>query len=479
LSCKCGGFWSSEGVRVLTLGAPGVESLWDEVLPVEVRELPNELARLDELLRDRELLRPIERHWRREAEASGRSAAGHGRPSIAMETYVRLMVVKQRTGWGYETLVREVSDSLHLRRFCLIPLHARVPDESTIRKLTRRLGSEVVGELTRAVIEKAVRERRFRVRAARIDSTVVEADVRYPTDDGLALQGARALAREGRRLARRVGESATAVRDRSRAIGRRVREIGRTLGRRTGQAKERVMELNAQAGRLLARSAREAKRLAATARRKARGRGAQAKLEAAARLERLAGRCERVAEQIARRCRGEKISDRLVSIADPDARPIRKGKLGKPNEFGYVAQICEVTENTRAGARGLVLPAATAPGSPGENTLLPTTVAELERLGLRPREVALDGGFGHHKSEQQLAPLSPDRVFVTGRQEPGSTRTRRRLRRFRTGSEGRISHLKRRYGLRRSRLKGDEGQRTWTGWAILTYNLDTLAIRPG
>jgi IS5 family transposase len=463
---------------VLTLEASQAESLWDELLPVEVRELPEDLARLDELLRDRELLLPIERHWRREAEALGRSATGHGRPSIAMETYVRLMVVKQRTGWGYETLVREVSDSLHLRRFCLIPLGGRVPDESTVRKLTRRLGAETVNGLTRALIAKAVRERRFRPRAARIDSTVVEADVRYPTDGGLALQGAGALASRGRRLARRVGESATAVRDRSRAVGRRVREIGRTLGRRSGRAKQRVMELNRQAGRLLARSAREAKRLAATARRRARGPGARAKLREAARLEQLADRCERVAEQIAMRVRGEKISDRLVSIADPDARPIRKGKLGKPNEFGYVAQVCEVTDNTGPGARGLVLPTATAPGSPGENTLLPDTVAELERNGLRPREVALDGGLGHLKSEQQLAPIAPDRVFVAGRQEGGSKRTRRRLRRYRTGSEGRISHLKRRYGLRRPRLKGDHGQRTWTGWAILAYNLDTIAIRP-
>src|ERR687895_1089745 len=127
-----------------------------------------------------------------------------------METYVRLMVVKQRTGWGYETLAREVSDSLHLRRFCLIALGARVSDESTIRKLTRRLGAETVAELTRGLIATAVRERRLRPRAARIDSTVIEADVRYPTDDGLALQGARALARQGRRLARRAGRAATA-----------------------------------------------------------------------------------------------------------------------------------------------------------------------------------------------------------------------------------------------------------------------------
>jgi IS5 family transposase len=97
-----------------------------------------------------------------------------------MDAYVRLMVIKQSSGWGYETLVREVSDSLHLRRFCLIAIDRRVPDESTVRKLTRRLGPEVVGEITRVVIEKARRETRFSARAERIDSTVIEADIRYP-----------------------------------------------------------------------------------------------------------------------------------------------------------------------------------------------------------------------------------------------------------------------------------------------------------
>jgi transposase, IS5 family len=80
-------------------------------------------------------------------------------------------------------------------------------------------------------------------------------------------------------------------------------------------------------------------------------------------------------------------------LSDPDARPIRKGKLGKPGEFGYVAQIAEVTANTRRGARGYVLPAASAPGNPGENRLLEQTTAELDRLGLAPREVAVDGGL--------------------------------------------------------------------------------------
>ena len=210
-----------------------------------------------------------------------------------------------------------------------------MPDESTVRKLTRRLGAGVVNEITRMVIDKARREKRFRPRAARIDSTVVEADVRYPTDSGLALDSARVLAREARKLVAKVGRDAGHVRDRSRAIGRRVRAMTRTLGRRTGERKQQVLELTEQAGRLVESSIREAKRLVVAARRRARGRGAKAKVRQIERLQRFIDRAERVTEQIQMRMRGERIGNRLVSIFDPDARPIRKGKLGKPNLGRY------------------------------------------------------------------------------------------------------------------------------------------------
>ncbi len=228
----------------------------------------------------------------------------------------------------------EVSDSIHLRRFCLIALSERVPDESTVRKLTRRIGPETVSEMTRALIVKATRDRRFRPRAVRIDSTVIEADIKYPTDAGLASHGVRALAREGRKLAKLLKEKKARVRDRSRSMGRKLRAISRTIRRRSGEAKAEVLALTEQTGELLQRSVKEARRLAALARRKARGRGARAKLKAAANLDELAGRCEKVARQIRQRVAGEPIKDRIVSLADPDARPIRKGKLGKPNEFG-------------------------------------------------------------------------------------------------------------------------------------------------
>jgi IS5 family transposase len=236
----------------------------DMALPVEVRELPADLAALDRLLADPGLLAPVERAW--EAAARGR-----GRPTIPIERLVRLMVIKQRSGWDYGTLVREVSDSLHLRRFCRIALTERVPDESTIRKLVRRLGPEVVEEITRAVIAKAAAgERRFVARAARCDSTVVEADIRHPTDIALA----------------------------SRAAARRVRAANRTLTARTGNAKQRVLEMTGQVGELAARSARETRRLAARLRARARGRGAAQKRAAASRLDGLAGRAEKIARQI-------------------------------------------------------------------------------------------------------------------------------------------------------------------------------------
>jgi transposase, IS5 family len=323
-------------VCVLTLWAAQVESLWDESLPVEVRELPADLAELDRVLSDPELMMVLVERWRQEVVETGRAVLWDGRPTIAMETYVRLMVLKVRYRWGYRSLVAEVSDSIHLRRFCRISLGERVPDESTVRKLTRRIGAETVNELTRSLIETALRQKRFRPRAVRIDSTVIEADVRYPTDADLASHGVRVLAREGRKLAGVVREKKARVRDRSRSVGRRLRALTRTVRRRTGEAKAEVLALTEQTGELLQRSITEARKLAALARRRALGRGAATKRNAAAQLEELADRCEKVATQIRQRVAGKPIADRLVSIADPDARPIRKGKLGKPNEFGYV-----------------------------------------------------------------------------------------------------------------------------------------------
>jgi IS5 family transposase len=141
-----------------------------------------------------------------------------------------------------------------------------------------------------------------------------------------------------------------------------------------------------------------------------------------------------------------------------------------------VVQVAEVTANTRRGARGYVLPTASAPGNPGENRLLDQTAAEWTDSALpRVRSPSTAGScparpgrpWPGWRRRGRLSPVGRARV-PTYPQAPGPLPYWLR---------GRISHLKRGYHLRRSRLKGDQEQRIWTGWAILAYNLDTLAIQ--
>ena len=448
------------------------ESIWDAVLPPELLQLPPDLAALDAILADPALLTPFHANW-------DQSAKRHGRPSIPMATFVRLMVIKHRTGWGYETLVKEVSDSFHLRRFCLIPFEERVPDESTVRKLARRLGPELVNDVIRQVITKAVRERHFTGRAMRCDSTVTEANIRFPTDSGLCGDAVRVLAREARRTKQAVPTAQGHVRDRSRAVGKRLRALGRSLKSRTAKATGAVQQYTEECADQVRQSVREARRLLQDARNRSEAAAGvtskgQRRERALGRLQETIDMAERVVEQVRKRFAGEKIADRLVSLADPDARVIRRGKRAKPNEFGYIVQLAEVTPNTQKGARGFVLPPQIRPGSTHDNTLFPDTVHELRELGLAPKETVFDAGFTLKATRETLASLGPS-IFISGVQEPGSSRSRRRLRRYRAGNEGRIAHLKREFGLARSLLRGTEGARIWDGWAILAYNLDTLA----
>ncbi len=373
-----------------------------------------------------------------------------------------------------------MSDSLHLRRFCGIALHERAPDESTVRKMTRRLGPEVVDELIRALIKKATTERRLRLRAMRCDSTVLEADIRYPTDINLVHDAVRTLVRAAGKAMAAVPGVTARVRDRGRAIGKRVRTLGRTLQRRTGEARSEVERLTTESAHLLNATIREARALLTQAPRKVRTMRQQptrAQVRAVVELAQFVAQAEKVAEQARQRFAGEAIKDRLVSIFDIHARAIRKGKLASPTQFGYLIQVTELTSTTQRGAHGLLLPPSIPVGNVHENELLPDTVEELDKLDLsrRLREAAFDGGFSLNATEMAMAGTNAEVFIVGSKMNSGSRRHQRRLARYRVGCEGRISHLKREFGGRRSRLKGAAGARTWASWMFLSYNLHTLA----
>lgn len=459
---------------MLTKASRQVDTIWDGLFPEFVRILPNDLARLDQVLDHPRVLKQFEQYW-------GRAKLNVGRPSIPMVTYVRLMALKHRHGWGYERLVRQVADSFHLRRFCRISIMDEIPHESTIRKLTRRLGPELVDDLTREVVKLAVRERSFKVRAMRCDSTVLESDIRYPTDCGLASDAVKVLARAGRKLRVAIPGLTRTVRNRGRAAGRRIRELNRSLARRTGDAKREVQRLTEEVADLAKASMGQARRLLEEARQAARsldGSSQRRAARAVAELEQMIGLSGKVVEQIRQRFAGEKIAERLVSLHDPDARPIRKGKRPNPNQFGQMSQYAELSAHTRRGARGLLVPPTLAIGNAHEDTLLPETITEVVALDLRPPEAVFDRGFTTRATLAAMAELG-SKIFIAGSaKNEGSRRTRKRLASHRVGCEGRIAHLKREYGGGRSRLRGLTGAKIWAGWTALAYNLDTVARLP-
>ncbi len=331
-------------------------SLWEAVLPPELVKLPDELARVDELLDDPVFFAPFAPFFDLRV----------GRPSTPMETYLRLMFLKFRYGLGYESLCREVSDSITWRRFCRIALDGAVPHPTTLMKLNTRCGSAAVAGLNEALLAKAAEAKVLRTNRVRADTTVVPANVCYPTDSGLLAKAIRRIGTTGSRIHTAGGAVRTRLRDRSRAAGKRAHGIAAKLRSRSqlgrDQVKDGVARITGELAELAQVTARDAQRVLVNARRALRRAQAKAaRLVEAGVHDPVAGRrrgrlaraindlstllqaTAKITEQARQRIAGT-IPDgasRVVSLHDRDARPIAKGRLGKPVEFGYKGQIVD------------------------------------------------------------------------------------------------------------------------------------------
>ena len=435
------------------------ESLWEAVLPVELLELPAELAKVDAILDDDRFFAPFR----------SRLSARSGRPTIPIESYLRLMYLKHRYGLGYETLCKEVADSFTWRRFCRIAVDGRVPDPSTLMKLTKRLGPGLLEELNAELLALAVERKVLRSRRLRVDTTVVEADIRSPTDSGLCAHAVSRLTR----LARRVKAAGLAprarLRDRRRSVGKRVRAIS-AAGVRGRQALGTLDRLTAEIAERAKQTVRETRSLARSARRGARRKRVSVAL--VERLERELEAAEQVLAQTDLRLAGQRtIPDRRISLVDPDARPIRMGSPRRPTEFGYKAQVADTGE-------GFVIADVPARGGPVDASLLDGAITKAKKAGMQVRSVYADRGFGTSTGD---AALDRHRIRdpVIPRQQRAAPiehgRNWKRRYRYRNGLEGRISQLKRK-GLRRTRLRSLEGAQTWVGGITLAHNLQRMAL---
>jgi len=447
-------------------------TLWEALLPEEARQLPAELAAVDAYLDDERFVVPWETLFDHRL----------GRPSVPVDTLLRLLYLKHRYGLGYETLCKEVSDSISWRRFCRIGLDRPVPHPTTLVKLVRRAGRDVIEQLNKSLVAKLAGDKLLRARKLRVDTTVVEADIDYPTDADLLEQAVRKLGGLVRRIKGRGAASRTRFRDRGRAAGRRMKQLARTLRRRSGVAMAEVDRLTGEVATIARTTLREVQVVADNARRVRRRRPGDG------RLARLVGELDetiihtgRLLAQTDQRLAGNRvIADRLVSLADPDARPIRKGKPRHPTQFGYTLLLAEEE-------RGFIADHQLQRGNPPDAPqLVPAIQRVIATTGRPPGTVVGDRGFGTAANDQAVEALGVKRVGLQRNGTPGKarlaverTRRFRRLGNWRVGIEARISHLKRGFGLRRTRLRRLPGARTWVGLGIFVYNLQRMTVVAG
>jgi IS5 family transposase len=446
-------------------------SLWEAVLPAEALGLSTELTMVDRLLDDPVFIQPFRGHF----------DPIIGRPSIPIETYLRLMFLKFRYQLGYELLCREVADSISWQRFCRIPLGGRVPHPTTLVKLTRRVGEQTVEGLNQALLARAAERKLLRTHKVRADTTVVGANVAYPTDLGLLARAVDKLATMAKRVQAAGGATRTRIRDRRRAARRRAHQVTRAMRSRVGDAKQVVMEVTGQVAGLAEAQLADARRIVTGARRAlARGRTRptsrlRALVDA---LETTIQRSQRLLDQGHTRLAGGMPdgASRLVSLHDPDARPIRKGRIGHPVEFGYKTQLLDNPD-------GIVLDHQVMIGNPPDAPLLAPAIGRvIARTGRAPRAVAADRGYGEAAVDQELTDLGVARVGIPRRGRAGPARQLierrrgfRRLVKWRTGCEGRISCLKHHFGWDRTRMDGIHGARIWCGHGVFAHNLVKIA----
>jgi transposase, IS5 family len=446
-------------------------TLWESVLPAEVLRMPAELEAVDRLLDDERFFAPYRRFFH----------ATIGRPSIPIETYLRLMFLKYRYRLGFEPLCREVSDSISWSRFARIPLGGRVPHPTTLMKITTRCGQQAISELNEALLAKALEARVLKTNRVRADTTVVEANVAFPTDSSLLAKGISGMAGTAKKLRDLGYATRTRMVDRTRSAHKRSRSIQANLRRRNDDKLAEVKRINRDLAGLAGRVARDAERVVRNARRRLRGQGNDASGIARAlvdRLELLGERTAKVAAQCRQRISGATPdgATRVVSLHDPDARPIAKGRLGKPVEFGYKAQLVDNED-------GVILDHNIETGHPPDAPMLEPAIQRIKhRTGRAPRAVTADRGYGEQGVEDALFAAGVRHVVLPRKGRPTAARRKienrrafKKMVRWRTGCEGRISCAKRDFGLSRTRIDGLTGARTWCGHGIFAHNLVKIA----
>lgn len=439
-----------------------VEPLWEEWM-----------HQVDDVLRDEQLLEIVH-----EALASRfPQSRTRGRRGTPAEVVLRLLLLKHIRNWSYSVLEREVRANLVYRQFTRVGAE-KVPDAKTLGRLAQALGPEVIERIHQRVVAIARERKLIQGRQLRVDTTVVETNIHYPTDSSLLGDGVRVLTRAMKRIAKIAGAAGAKLRDRTRSVRHRVMEIGRASRSRASQGQERMKDcyrkLLNSTSRVVGQAKRFVREVASGVKRGASVTDQVSLQSTRAYLEKMIPLVKQVMHQTRERVlKGNThVAGKLVSLFEPQTEVIRKGKAAKPTEFGKMVKIQEAEAQ-------IVTHYEVYDERPSDSDLLlPALDVHEELLGRMPRVVTADAAFFSAQNEASAQKRGVKRVAIPNAYTKSAERKKlqkkrwfRNAQKWRTGSEGRISLLKRRHGLNRSRYKGQAGTKRWVGLGVIADNL--------
>ena len=448
-------------------------SLFEVLLPDSDKLWPDWLKRIDTLLEDEAVIETVASAL----EARWPKSRTRGRAGTPAEVVLRMLILKHLHDWSYDELEQEVRANLVYRAFTRIGVDA-VPDAKTILKIAKALGPEVITDLHQRVVDVAKRAGVTHGRRFRIDTTVVETTVHYPTDSTLLQDGVRVLTRAMQR-ARLAGGASTTVRNRLRSVSR----LGLAISRQARTPKTRGAMIKSY--RRLMATTRTVLRDAATMIRRtgqqlrtATGTSAQTLQKTRGQVQAMRPLVARVLAQTRARLFGgdTHVPDKVLSVFEPHTEAIRKGKIAKPTEFGKLVTIQEAEHQ-------IVTAFEVHAERPADVTLwAPALDRHRHIFGRAPDLATGDKGFSSAANERAAQDRGVRRVVLPargrktlGRRTHERQRWFRRGQRSRTGCEGRISVLKRRHGLRRCRYHGHHGMHRRVGLGVIADNLINMA----
>jgi transposase, IS5 family len=400
-----------------------------------------------------------------------------GRRGVPAEVVVRLLVLKHVRNWSYQVLEREVRANLVYRDFARVG-GDKVPDAKTMGRWGVALGPDVLKRVHTRIVQIARESGVIEGRRMRVDTTVVETNIHHPTDSTLLGDGVRVLTRSMRRIAKIAGVAGAKLRDRSRSVKLKLLQIGRIARAKGKPQQERLKRAYGKLLDATSRVAGQAKRFAQEI-----GDGVKRSRNALKQraLERLRQQIDTMLPRVrtvmrqtrARIFHGNtRFEGKLLSLFEPATEVIRKGKAGKPNEFGKMVKLQEA-ENQ------IVTDYEVYARRPNDaDLLIPAIETHRAKLGRTPYLVAADAAFYSARNEAAAKAKGVKRVCIPNRSTKSVERRREQRKRWfrngqkwRTGCEGRISVVKRRHGLNRCRYTGEVGMQRWIGLGIIADNL--------